>query len=103
VLTGTVLAGTRLPLGVWLDVLTDWRRSGRPSAARLAERHGITPEAARQLLRRVDAAMARGGDDDPLGAVLGLPAAAAADVRRRTPARIRPRRLAGPTADYGAG
>jgi hypothetical protein len=103
VLTGTVLAGTRLPLAVWLAALQDWSAEGRPSAGTISDRHGVTPEAARQLLRRVDAALSAYADADPLAAVLGLEPGESAAIRARTPARIRPRRQVGPTADYGDG
>ena len=96
VLTGTVLGGTRLPVRVWLAALRDWAAEGRPTARSLS----VTPEAARQLLRRVDAGLAGARDCDPLTAVLALSAGEAAAVRCRTPARIRPRRQIGPTADY---
>jgi len=100
VLAGTVLAGTRLPLSVVVAVLTEWEGTGRPAAAAVARRHGITPEAARHLLRRVDAAVAaRGGS--AFDAVLGGPVDEAAAIRWRTPARPRPRPQVGPSADYG--
>jgi transposase-like protein len=103
VLTGTVLAGTRVPVPVVLATLDEWGRAGRPVAARLAERHGITGETARQVLRRIDAALAAAGTDDPVAATLGLPGASAAAVRGGTPARRHPRRQVGPTADHGTG
>jgi hypothetical protein len=103
VLTGTVLAGCRTPLPVIVAVLEEWRSGGRPVAARVAERHGITGEAARLLLRRVDAALAASAARDPFAAVFGLPAGAVAAVRERTPGRRRPRRQVGPSADYGSG
>ena len=102
VLTGTVLAGSRLPASTLLAVLTDWSRGGRPSAQVVAAAHAVTPEAARHLLRRVDAVLA-GRDRDPLAAVFAFDPGAAAAIRWRTPARRRPRRQAGPSADYGTG
>lgn len=102
VLTGTVLAGSRLPAGTLLAVLTDWGREGRPTAAALAARHGMTPEAARHLLQRVDAAL-DGSSAEPLTAVFAPTPAQAAAIRWRTPARRRPRPQVGPAADYGTG
>jgi hypothetical protein len=103
VLTGTVLQGTRVPVRTWAAVLATWPRAGVPTARALADDHGITPEAARHLIRRVDAALTAVdvGADTPLPAVFRVPAGEAAHIRARTPARLRPRRQVGPSADYG--
>jgi transposase-like protein len=100
VLTGTVLAGSRVPVPVLVAALTDWAAGGRPSPRALAERHGLTPEAARHLLRRVGAAIDAAGDPDPFAAVFRGGDATA--LRWRTPARRRPRPQSGPSADHGA-
>ena len=102
VLTATVLSGSRVPATVLLAVLQQWRAVGRPRAAEVAARHRVTPEAARLLLRRIGAAVGE-PEADPVAAVLGADAATAAAIRRRTPARLRPRRQVGPSADYGTG
>src|SRR3954451_12174667 len=66
VLTGTVLAGTRIPLRTWLATLEAWGRQGRLSAAALAVGEGLTAEAARQLIRRIEAALGERPPADPM-------------------------------------
>jgi len=101
VLTGTVLAGSRVPARVLVAVLTGWAAGGRSRARDVAAGHGLTAEAARHLLRRVDAALAATGGTDPFAAVLAAPGGD--ELRRRLPARQRPRRQVGPSADHGTG
>jgi hypothetical protein len=101
VLTGTVLAGSRVPVRTWLATLEAWGREGRPSAAAVAAGHGLTPEAARQLIRRVEATLGDRPATDPVRALLDVPTDEAARIRDRTPSRKRPRRQVGPAADYG--
>ena len=101
VLTGTVLAGSRVPARVLVAVLTALAAGGPSRAREVAAAHGLTAEATRHLLRRVDAACSATGSGDPFAAVLG--AAGGDELRDRTPARRRPRRQVGPSADYGTG
>jgi hypothetical protein len=113
VLAGTLLHGTRAQLGLWIAAVTDWSGSGSlPATAELARRYGVGAAAARQVRRRLELAArvpavrselaAAGGVDGLLGALLGIAPADAARIRERTPARSRPRRQRGPSADYGA-
>jgi len=99
VLTGTVLAGSRVPAPVLVAVLTGWAAGGRSHARDLAADRGLTAEAVRHLLRRVDAALAAAGSADPFAAVLAAPGGD--ELRRRVPARRRPRPQVGPSADHG--
>jgi len=101
VLTGTVLAGSRVPARALVAVLLGWASGGRAEARDAAAGHGLTPEASRHLLRRIEAAVAVAGRPDPFLAVLGGVDADA--IRWRTPARRRPHPQAGPSADHGAG
>jgi transposase-like protein len=100
-LTGTVLAGSRVPARTLVAVLLAWAGGGRPAARDAAVGHGLTAEAVQHLLRRIDAAIDAAGRADPLLAVLG--SADAEAIRWTTPARRRPRPQAGPSADHGAG
>ncbi|MGI8678574.1 MAG: transposase [Jatrophihabitans sp.] len=127
VLTGTVLAGTRISLRSWVGVVGDLVLGRSASPAELAQRHGISAEAARHIVRRLRAA-ASGCDDERRGrsglrfaVVTGSePAAGETDsrvekalvrlleldvdearrIRESTPSRVRPRPQSGPTADY---
>lgn len=103
VLTGTVLAGTRVPLRTWVAAVAAWDGRTRPSAVALTAEHGLRPEAARQLLRRIEATLGPRPAADPLRQLLAVPAEEAERIRHRTPPRRRPRRQVGPSADYGAG
>jgi hypothetical protein len=106
VLTGTVLQGSRISLRAWIAAAYDagWSVSARDAGER-AGRHGISRAAARHIARRLEAAFeqlpAVAPGEQALRALLQLPAVDAARIRDRTPARIRPRRQEGPTADYG--
>lgn len=100
VLTGTVLQGTRTNLRACLGMLRDGA-AGQTSGA-IAERYGVTPATVRHLLARVAAAeQAAGPASTDLRAVLALDADRAERIREATPARRRPRRQVGPSADYG--
>ncbi len=58
VLTGTVFEGTRISLRVWVGVLDDWARAPMPpTAGEVARRYAISGESARQVVRRVAAAI----------------------------------------------
>jgi hypothetical protein len=108
VLAGTVLEGTRISLRAWAGVLVDWPPCGTPpTAAELAERHGLTRAAARHVARRLALAVqlvpAQLDGAARAAALLSLPTAEAARIRERTPTRVRPRRQLGSTADYGTG
>jgi hypothetical protein len=112
VLAGTVLQGTRARLGLWIAAVADWSgRGSLPDAGELTRRYGAGAAAARQVHRRLtltvtvepvrtELAAAR-GVDGLLGALLDIPPADAAQIRERTPARQRPRRQDGPSAEYG--
>jgi hypothetical protein len=103
VLTGTVLSGSRIPVDTLLAVLVHWAVEGRPRPVEVARQRSITAEAARLLVRRIDAALERAGCGDPLRAVLGGPPGRALAARAVTPSRAsRPGRT-GPSADYGDG
>jgi hypothetical protein len=111
VLTGTIFEGTRIPLRSWIGVVSDWpfvgdRSSGTPAARSLAERYGLSPEAAAGVVRRLVAAREQKSDGSQsphelLASLLRLPAADAAAIRARTPGRVRPRPQVGPSAEYG--
>jgi hypothetical protein len=133
VLVGTILQGTRVSVRTWLDALTESADAAAPiDAVDLVERHGLTRPAARLVSRRIALAFAAVSDgrlpdgrspdgrspdgrspdgrspdgrlpDGRLAAVLRLPIEDAARIRAASPARVRPRRQVGPTADYGRG
>jgi hypothetical protein len=100
VLSGTVLAGSRVPVRIWLAVLANWPDSGTPTPRSIVESLGLTPETARQVIRRLAAALAGRDHADRVCAVLTLSPAQVALVRDQTPPRVRGRRQAGPSADY---
>lgn len=106
VLSGTVLHGTKIAVRKWVQAAAEWPVDGTsPSATELVERYGISRAAARHMLGRLAAAAtAVDTAGQPVGALLGavlrLPAERAAEVRDRTPPRVRPRPQTGPTADY---
>lgn len=105
VLAGTVLQGSRISLRAWIAaVLAADRPASTPGAAELAGRCGVSVAGARQIARRLAAAFEQLPPVEPgeaaLTALLQLPAADAARIRERTPARVRPRKQEGPTADY---
>ena len=55
VLVGTILQGTRLSLWTWIGVLRDWTAEGTlPRVTQLQERYGLSAEAARRLLARLE-------------------------------------------------
>jgi hypothetical protein len=57
-LTGTVFEGTRISLRTWIGVIDDWARATSPlDLGDIAARYGLSGEAARQLRRRVAAAL----------------------------------------------
>jgi hypothetical protein len=59
VLTGTVLQGTRISLCIWIGVVRQREATGAlPTVTEVAERYGLTRAAARQLLRRLESALA---------------------------------------------
>jgi transposase-like protein len=58
VLVGTILQGTRLSLQTWVAVMRDWSApAGPPTARQIADRYAVSPEAARQLRRRIELAL----------------------------------------------
>lgn len=105
VLVGTVLQGTRLSLRAWVAVAQAAAGSSGPSTPdEVARRHGLSRDGARQLIRRLELAFGRHpvkAGEDPLAALLRIPAAEAARIRAATPPRVRPRPQVGPSADYG--
>ncbi len=56
VLTGTVFEGTRSAIGAWLGVIEDLVAGRSTSAAELGQRHGISAQTARHMVRRLGAA-----------------------------------------------
>jgi hypothetical protein len=100
VLVGTVLQGSRVSLWAWIGAA---RAGGAVRAEELAVRYGVSAAAARLVVRRLAMAGVTGAGDDALAAVLRLPAATAQRIRLATPARVRPRPMRGPSADYGSG
>jgi transposase-like protein len=58
VLTGTVLEGTRVSLLAWVAVVADLVSDPSVEAAAVAQRHRVSPEAARHMLARLAVAMA---------------------------------------------
>jgi hypothetical protein len=105
VLVGTVLQGTRISVRTWVAVA---RALGGPGAARtpaeVARDAGLGRGGARQLIRRLELAFERSpvtAGEDPLAALLRIPAAEAERIRAATPPRVRPRPQLGPSADYG--
>lgn len=110
VLVGTVLAGTRISVRTWVAAIADIaerERGGSPlGVSEIAERYGLSGEAARRMVRRVRMALDAAGEysiGHPAAALLALSPGHAARIRELTPARIRPRRQVGPGADYGTG
>ncbi|MFN2562239.1 MAG: transposase [Jatrophihabitans sp.] len=105
VLVGTVLQGTRISVRTWVAVAQAARGpEGSPTPGEVARRHGLSRDGARQLIRRLDLAFQRRpveAGDDPLAALLRIPAAEADRIRAATPPRVRPRPQLGPSADYG--
>jgi transposase-like protein len=58
VLVGTIMQGTRISLRTWIQVVSDWAApGGPPTPERVADRFGLSREAARQLVRRVEVAV----------------------------------------------
>jgi len=58
VLTGTVFEGTRISPRVWIGVIDDWARAPvPPTAGEVAGRYAISGASARQVVRRVAAAV----------------------------------------------
>jgi hypothetical protein len=105
VLVGTVLQGTRVSVRTWVAVART--RVGPASGAtvgHVASKHGLSRDGARQLIRRLEFALDRwpaAAGEDPLAALLRIPAAEAERIRLATPPRVRPRPQLGPSADYG--
>jgi transposase-like protein len=105
VLVGTVLQGTRISLRTWVAVAR--ARCGpeySSTPGEVARRHGLSPDGTRQLIRRLELAFERRpveAGEDPLAALVRIPAAEAERIRAATPPRVRPRRQLGPSADYG--
>jgi hypothetical protein len=108
VLAGTILQGTRIAVHTWIAVVQD-RAVTAPaaSAAEVADRYGLSRDAARHLTRRLDLAAPAGEPElswrDLLSALLHIPAEDAARIRDLTQPRVRPRPQLGPSADYGDG
>jgi transposase-like protein len=107
VLVGTVLQGTRISLRTWIAVALAYTAAdARLTAREVAAEHGLSPAAARQLLRRLEYVLgpgrltARYSGAEALTALVRLSPEDAARVREQTPPRVRPRPQRGPTADY---
>jgi Transposase zinc-ribbon domain len=57
VLTGTILQGTRIDVRVWIAVIGAYAADCVLDAALIADRYGLSPESARHLRHRLDAAL----------------------------------------------
>jgi transposase-like protein len=63
VLTGTVFEGTRIALGVWVDVVATWSEGGPVTAPELVDRYGLSRESAEHVVRRLSVAIDRIGPE----------------------------------------